>query len=230
MSFELPGFAVVTLIIVVVGLLGGLRNWIREDVPADSRTHGDRHTWIARLIEGVLASAAVPLFLTVIGSEKISPVFKDVDWNDPAYKQAVFILTAFCGIAAIFSNRFLDSLSKKLMHLSEKVEDVEHKVEQSNVLTEFQIEADNSTAENLPESRAASILSENAKVILKALVTGQFLMRSQSGLSESTKLSTSDVAPALRELADLGFVRKLTTDKGPRWAATDQGRIAALGA
>jgi outer membrane murein-binding lipoprotein Lpp len=219
-----PAFCVVVLVVLITGLLGGIRNWIWEDLPQRDQVVTGRF-W-ARILDGIIAASAVPLFLTVIGNEKVTPLFSnDGIWN-AAYAQALLILISFCALAAVFSQRFLNSLSEKVMQLNEKVDRVEQKVEQSAVVADLQIEADLPAAVTAAESAPSQELSGSTLTVLRALGSGQFLMRSKSGLSESTSLSVDAVSGALTELEGFGLVRKLSTSKGDRWALTDEGRMA----
>lgn len=221
MQFSVPGFFVVLLIIVITGVVGGIRNWI-SDGPFQYRK---KQLLAFKIIDAMVASASIPLFLSVIGNEKVSPAFGEIRIFAADYQQALFILIGFCALASIFSQRFLDTLSRKVMQLNDKMEVVEQRVEQATAIAEMQIESDRPTEANQSDGPAVEAnLTNDQEKILRALGRGQFLMRSIGGLAESTGISGQSIAAALTGLAEMGFVKNLSTPKGERWALTDQGR------
>jgi DNA-binding MarR family transcriptional regulator len=180
------------------------------------------------LLDGTIAAATVPLFLSVIGNEKVTAVFGNIRIMDRDYQQALLILIGFCSLAAISSQRFLDSISRKVMQLSDKVEKVKQEVEEAKVLAEEQIEPDLGTTGSFEDrTDEADRLSGEQRNVLKALASGQFLMRSTGGLATTTRLSRDVVTAALSGLSELGLVRRLQTQKGERWVLTDEGRVTA---
>jgi hypothetical protein len=224
MKLCVSGLLMVFLVILVTGTLGGVRNWIAEDAaPRDI-------VKLARqVLDSILAAATVPLLLSIIGNEKTTRVFGVIRVFDADYQQALLILVGFCSLAAVFSQRFLDSLSKQIIRdLSQKVGQVEAQVEQTKLIAEAQVESDPIALPAVEAQEQARLeLPTTQRSVLKALSVGQFLMRSPGGLCESTKLERSEVVAALAQLADRGLVRQLATSKGERWALTDEGRVAA---
>jgi hypothetical protein len=222
-TLAVPGFFVVAGIILVTGGLAGLRNWLAEDLDSPR----PRLFLVRRLIDATLASASVPLFLSIVGNAKADAVFGELQiWNRD-YQISMFILVGFCSLAALFSQRFLDSLSKKVMQLSDKVDDVKNKVDQAAELTAPLIEEDDVAA--LAPTAVAPDLATSANVnsVLRALTSVRFLVRSRTGLLGDTKLPPADLDRTLRELEERGLARKMSTTKGERWAPTEAGRFLA---
>jgi len=221
-DIAIPSLAVVIIVIVICGILGGLRNWFTEDVSS-------ARPWtkfLGRSVDGIIAAAAVPLFLSIIGNEKITAVFGKVDFSNSAYEIALLILTGFCLLAAVYSQKFLDSLSKKFMQLSEKVEEVDAKVEKVNAIADLQVEPEATRGDGEKRTRPrVKGLSDDQKKVLKALASGQFLMRTADGLAGQTKLPLVAVEDILLQLKKGELVQELSTAKGVRWAISDEGRI-----
>jgi len=223
-NYAVPGFVVVLGIILTTGVLGGIRNWITEDWSSANR----RAMLAKRLLDAVIAAASVPLFLTVVGNEKTKAAFGEPALWSADYHFSLFILVGFCAIAAVFSQRFLDSLSTQVMRLSDKVDVVQQQVDQTNTITEplIESEAPEPSAPSTRGSGTAPLADKEARV-LRALTSGQFLVRSRSGLISTTGLSLKDLEEALMSLGQRGLARKIATTKGERWTPTEEGR--ALG-
>lgn len=93
---------VVGFVIILTGVLGGIRNWVADE---NGRT---KAKLAKRVLDGIMAASTVPLFLSIVGSEKAQPVFGSILILDAKYQEALFILVGFCSVASIYSERFLD--------------------------------------------------------------------------------------------------------------------------
>lgn len=211
-----PSFLVILLVIIITGTMGGLRNWMVE---GDDGTKPQARTPWRFILDGVLASASIPLFLSVIGNERINTAFSDANFSDQNYLQSLFILIGFCSLASIFSNRFLNSLYTRVTQIDEKVEKVIESVEQAQIEPEVEDRSD-----EISNQKRETDLTPNERKTLRALTSGQFLMRSHTGLTTSTQMSRKDLSEALDNLVNKGLAKRSETSKGERWAPTDLGR------
>lgn len=103
-------------IILITGLLGGYLNFLRTQHAVDPTTGKPQTTHknyrLLCLVGGVVAAALIPLFLKTIQSGLL-----DKDVNQISY----MVFAGFCLIAAIFSNTFIDTLSKQVFRQLEQI-------------------------------------------------------------------------------------------------------------
>lgn len=207
----MPGIWVVLGVVLMSGLLGGARNWL-----VSSHNLTLRH-FCGRTIEAVIAAAAVPLFLSVIGREGLTKLFGKVDLGEADYGLSLCVFVGFALVAAVFSQRFLDGLSVKVMQLKEQMDDLESNLDRTTEIAEARVEP----ASGAPmEDSKNRTLSAEQQAVLDAFHRGHFQIRSIDGLIASAKLPRGTVQAALFELEALGLAKKLQTTKGERWSVT----------
>lgn len=93
----------IAVIIFVAGLFGGVVNYYRS-YTINSGSHRECMTCI---LIGVGASCLVPLFLSMISSNLIE--------NSRSDDKYFFTFGGLCIIAAIFSNKFINSIGEKVL-------------------------------------------------------------------------------------------------------------------
>lgn len=219
-NLSVPGFFIVLAVILATGAIGGVRNWLSDDWRSPDR----RMLIYKRILDATLASATIPLFLTVVGNEKTKAAFGEPNIWSADYHLSLFILVGFCTLAAIFSQRFLNSLSAQVMRLNDKVDEVQQDVEQAKTITEPLIEEESLSATAASASNPTEKLPDDEMKALKALTSGQFLVRSVSGLVATSKMTPDALEASLASLERQGLARRMDTQKGERWAPTEKGR------
>jgi DNA-binding MarR family transcriptional regulator len=211
-------------IIVVAGILGGFVNFLLakpDDLPTPSKTRS--------VVIGLAASALVPLFLNMISSNLVD-LIKGGD------NMKLLVMFGFCLVAAISSTAFIRTLSDRV--LSEvkqaKREALEAKAEVSEVHQAIQPIVDKET-ESDPAELAATVqqtisdLTASQQKLLSALSSGEWTLRSESGLAKEIAVDRSEVATLLQELHNRGLVGRSHVSggkRGTRFYITDAGRNA----
>ena len=123
---ELPmSVDIMCYVILGAGLLGGWLNYLRTNNTIDPATGQPKpqpaHYALLCVVGGIVAAALIPLFLKTIQSNL-------PDKNDGI---SYMVFAGFCLIAAIFSNTFIDTLSKQVFQrlnaLDTKVNQVDQK-------------------------------------------------------------------------------------------------------
>ncbi len=106
-------YSIIFAIIFVFGILGGHINFLK--IPKEEKTTNKR---ALHLFTGLIASFSVPLFLNITSSSILSDALSNSDTSNISY----FVFAGFCGIAAYFSDRFIQSLSDKILDKLEKID------------------------------------------------------------------------------------------------------------
>jgi len=187
-------------------------------------------------LEGVLAAATVPLFLSLIGNDIISVILNGsqpiphgtaASPNDAI--AATLKLIGFCLIAALYSGAYLEGLWAKVTQLQKDVKKNEQVLRKDISRIDETVEAavvEHATPKNIKPiapSQAASSLLPNEQILLKAFKTGKYPIRSVQGLALSSGLTESEILPHLESLEQNGLVRSVDTKHGRRWATTPEG-------
>ena len=134
------------VIIIAAGLLGGAVNAVRA-----SRSNGQ---WAKSLLKGVVAALLVLVFLEIIKSD----LGFEANPDDPYHNYLVF--AGLCLIAAIFSDKFIDSIGERIL---QKVEKAERTAEESNRKVDIVIAHDaEPDDEYLPSTQPDSLISPRA--------------------------------------------------------------------
>ena len=205
-------------VILAAGVFGGLVNFQLskpDDVPTPTKTRS--------IIVGTAASFLVPLFLNMISSNLI-------DLIKGGESSKLLILLGFCLVAAISSTAFIRTISDRVLTEAKqaRVAAQTATAQVAQVHEEIQPivakETEQDDAATLAGSGAAPTKNEDS--ILRALASGRWTLRSQSGLAKETHLDSGEVARVLHDLGQRGLVEKRPTKNGTRWFITEQGRLA----
>lgn len=215
--------------IVLCGVAGGIRNSL-----GDLRSDQNRKPLLVlqRLVEGVVAAATVPLFLSLIGNDVVGTILDSHSAGTKEWFYATLKFAGFCLIAAVYSRSYLDGLSAKVIQLekdlktSEKVTD--SKLAQISDQVEVAIVEDGAptgTAAVLAPPASAGIAAKE-KTLLLAFMNYPYPIRSIKGLAMSTGFTETEVLEILNILETRQLVRSVETRNGTRWAATPVGHDA----
>ncbi|MDE2166081.1 MAG: hypothetical protein KGJ66_07065 [Alphaproteobacteria bacterium] len=223
------GFLSVLATVILSGALGGLRNFLEEQAASDAKLI----LFFRRFVEAILAAAVVPLFLSIIGNNIIADLLSPTagsnsNWlSDWLY--AILKLLGFCIVASLYSRKFLDTVSARVLNLEKQVKETKQEAQKATqgieLLTNAVVESDDQPAPaSLAQLVVAPPAAEHGQQILKAFLTAGVPVRSVQGLSLSTNLPHDQVATCLSELEKQTFVRSIETPKGIRWVLTPAGR------
>jgi hypothetical protein len=191
-------------------------------------------TLFSYILEGTVAAATVPLFLSLVGNDDIRNLFRTTSFSDPDAQISAFKLLGFCLIAGVFARRFLDTVSSRVFALEEEVKKVEDKIDTNALkiddLADVVIESDklsnapiHTTVAQTLEQTAA--LPEMAWDLLSSCVSANIPARSVQGLAVSLNRSIDEVERMLGQLRDAGLMQKIETFRGERWVVTQSGRL-----
>jgi hypothetical protein len=193
--------------IIFFGLLGGLVNAIRSGL--------DFNNYWKSFIKGIVAAFLVPVFLEIIKSELGRNLTNDL------YDYIVF--GGMCLIAAIFSDKFIDTVGEKILR---KVEEAKRKAEESNIKVNTVIEkrAERDESELPVEKRILNFeefnLSKNksnVKDILKTLKNENYEYRTVNGIAKETGLTKITIINILNDLQEKKIVTRIKLDKRTLW-------------
>lgn len=211
------GAEVITIIgiMVVCGGLGGFGAWllspgVEADVN-DIRYRGAGYVGI-----GIIASIAVPLFLSMAQSDLIE-VAND---GTVALKNG-FVFAGFCIVAGFSSRAFLSSISDKILkELKQKTEEAEQVAEESSEEVEAlrrviaqevePVEPDENVQGDVLEGLVSG-LDDTQKKVLKA--TGSLTMRTASGIAKSAEIPRNEVSKVIDDLISNGLAERTLSPK-----------------
>ena len=202
-------FTVFIAIILLMGILGGLANFLNSKKE-------EKSFWRS-VVMGLVAAFSIPLFLKIVDSSLIS----GTSINYHSY----LVFAGFCILAAFYSGRFLEGLSGRVLQsLQEKVEEnstkLETTTEKTNLLVETELsgsnkedptnEKDNSTA----ESRGIdySQLSPAGK-LEAAFTASRNNLQNMGSLEKKTGLSQEEIQKELEEMIKAGKVKQIMHNK-----------------
>lgn len=256
-GMEYTDIALIFMIIVVAGAFGGFVNYMlllaKEEIPSESDggPPGDgkklqRWHWASLMRRplfgsvtlGIAASLMVPLFLKTISSDLITTLSKYKHGSGIPFE--FFSFTGFCVLAAIFSQRFLDTLSKRLLADVKKVKEesqeasatastVAERLEQAGPVLRRQMEAltEEGTALS-PKSKDVAAVPETFEPILKALLNPKWSYRTVNGIAKERELAPDSVRQTLQQMRQDGFAQRLTNSEPELWFLTDKGYDLAI--
>jgi len=171
------------IIILISGLIGGYANFHRFEENSEFKNFNLRKS----LLTGLVASATVPLFLNMVSSD----LLKDASVQGSEYKY--FIFAGFCLVAAFFSNRFLQSVSDKVIQdLQNKTQKIEVETSANTEKVEALVETNSDDVEEIEKNTSkVEVLKEKADDIktndlLDAFTSSKFSFRTIGGLSKTT--------------------------------------------
>ena len=193
--------------IILSGILGGIVNAIR--------TGKVREEYWKSIIKGIVAAFLIPVFLEIIKSE--------IGSNLGAKLYDYLIFAGLCLIAAIFSDKFIDTIGDKIL---QKAENAERKAEESseklNVVIEKRAEpsSDNNVVENTIENLKSSDQPQfkgRVEKIIEALRNKNYDFRTREGIAKESGFSISMVMMTLTTLEQAGIVKRIQSDKRTLW-------------
>lgn len=193
--------------ILIFGILGGIVNAIR--------TNKDKNTFWKSLVKGIVASFLVPVFLEIIKSEL------GRNLTDNLYDFLIF--GGLCLVAAIFSDKFIDTIGAKIL---EKAESAERKAEESNKKVDTVI-SKKAEPESPTESIDTRILSfekfsesksnQTVDKIIKSLKNEKYEYRTIDGLMKDTNLLKVTIVKMLKDLQEKEIVLSVRSGKRTLW-------------
>jgi hypothetical protein len=221
----LDGLVPVAAIILIAGLSGGLCRTLHE---AQGDSDLIKSLIPSRLLEGVIAAAVVPLFLSIIGNNDLEDALNSDDLFSTDYEIAVLKLLGFCLIAALSARRFLDTVSSRVMDLERDMKRVTAKVhlteEKLTSLEDIAIEADPPEVREDPQAHSSQdILPATEREVLAAFLSTSAPARSAGGIALGIGSTAEQVNELLTILQTKGLVRSIDSTRGPRWVITPEG-------
>jgi hypothetical protein len=228
---ELIALGTVVVLIVVGGLVGGYGAYLAEDRESSELASYGGPRKLRFLVLGLVASACVPLFLSLVRSDILGVIFTNARGQR---LESYLVFVGLCLIAAFSARAFIGSISQRIL---QQVEQAEARAEQANLKAEEAQEtalelADERSAEASPERNheegAATLenppaLDEVERRALQALTKMTF--RTATGIAADTGVSRSQIGEVLDSLATKGLaaVTQSPTTKGVRWKITSRG-------
>lgn len=227
-------YNIILLLVAMIGsgLLGGAANYLllhKDDPEYAKRSRS--------LILGLVASLLAPLFLKTISSDMLDRI------STIHYGSGIpfdfFVFTSFCLLAAIFSRTFAETVAKRLAAEIEKAKRESQDAQTRAILAEekarevepmLRHEIDLRT-EPLPESARKCIppslqdlpVDQIDRVLLKALLDGQYSYRTVGSLAEEAEMEESDAVKRLERMRQQSLAGKKITAARNLWFLTDKG-------
>ncbi|MDX2072562.1 MAG: YEATS-associated helix-containing protein [Haliscomenobacter sp.] len=193
-------FYIFLTIIILMGLLGGLANYLNSKKE-------ERHFWRSAIM-GIVAAFTIPLFLNVVDSNLIA---------EEVNLRGYLVFSGFCVLAAFYAGKFLEGLSTQvLQNLQKKVEETSNKADEAaikaNLLAEAQLvenqdkESDTgSKGVNYDELTSESDSSPQAKIEAAFKASSRNVQTLES-LMKKTELSAEEVQKELDAMVKSGKV------------------------
>jgi len=209
--------------ILICGIAGGARNALldqRAALESDKKTSLPQYPWLYRSLEGVLAAATVPLFLSLIGNSIVRTIL-DPTAQSPDRLEDILKFAGFCLIASLSSRIWLDGLSQRVFDLQKKLDENTKELKKVAETADAAVEPDKTVT--AAETLTAPSLSIDEKSVLAMLSTGPFLIRSIEGLAGNLSMTLETLKTILDSLVQKGLVRHIMTRQGMRWVATPEG-------
>ena len=100
----IDNIVILAVVIVLAGILGGLSSYCMQC--SDCKEPFSRWKIVKRILVGVAASSAVPLFLKMLSSNWL----KEAEVDQSNY----FVIFGFCVVAAIYSQKFLQAVARNI--------------------------------------------------------------------------------------------------------------------
>ena len=218
------------LIIAGAGILGGFANYHRFESNQEFNWFNFRRS----LLLGLVASAAVPLFLQMLSSTIIS------DAGEDGKAWLYFVFAGFCLVAAFFSTRFLQTLGdrviKELEEVKQKTQKLEEETEENAAKVDVLV--DNNTDHDLEEDLATrdhglvskgiknegqrKELSDMEKVI-QTFRNKNYSFRTLESIAKECDLDIAKVEQLILKMKEEKLIRKFSTKRGkPIYAINKQ--------
>lgn len=241
-------FASIIATIVISGILGGIAASLAEPrlEPAVGKPQPD--PWklaLPRFIFlGLVASACVPLFLSLLQSGIVGKILAN-EKPDAAALESHLLLAGFCLIAAFSARKFLDTVTAQVLRKAEqaqrdaaeakaravgaerRVETVAEVVDEREAISVQRTAPADAGLESVAGAGGASI-NDAERRILEALASMSF--RTATGLAADAGIGRHLIGETLHDLAERGLIAPTTSPHtgGKRWQITPAG-LAAIG-
>jgi hypothetical protein len=203
-----PIFYVIGLIAVMViaGVLGSYCRQIFDKDDIEPKSDGYTPSSLDIFIPGIVAAFVVPLFLSIGKNDIFTKVI-----NGEQYSENMFIVFAFCLLAAVSARSFVNALARQAL---QKATTAEKKADEASELASEELRTIKSVdahAQAAQTKAAADILdsfqgTEQEKLVLRSLVDGDYVRRSVTGIAKETGLDKREVRDVLRNLTARGIV------------------------
>jgi hypothetical protein len=193
----------------------------------------------AAILSGIVASFLIPLFLSIAKSPLVNEVVTGKN-----YAENMFILFAFCLLAATSARTFVDALAKKALNeaisakqdaqtatqkaqtASQKGEQAQQKSDRAlDILTEEE-DAGKPPATPKPAAVVASLqervsaeagYTDAERAVINALLSGEYIRRSLTGIVQETKLSPDAARQAVQSLLAKGAITQIESKRTGRY-------------
>lgn len=189
----------------------------------------------ALVIFGIVASFLIPLFLSIAKSQLFTEVIAGTK-----YAENMFILFAFCLLAATSARSFVDALAKKALNEAQSAKQeaqtaTKKAVDAANLASSAEVKADvardvatDNSAENSPGVATDPAIMESAKVtvsrdfahtpeekaVLNALLNPAYTRRSLTGIANDAGLDRNAARQALQSLIQKNAVKEMPSKTG----------------
>lgn len=237
-------------IIVGAGLIGGLAAALADEAV---RPESSRRTYGRYLLLGVIASACVPLFLSLVRSKLTQDMFqltadKATGQRFPDYYESYLVFIGICLIAAFSARRFIDSISKQVLQRLEEVRETAQGAAETaadarqvahEAVSEVESADDNmattpegyedDSSDGLTEELGPLVISDAERRALQALSKRTY--RTRTGIAEDAGISRNRISEILDSLhgKKLAVPTTSPTTGGARWIITKRGEAALQG-
>lgn len=210
---------VLIIIIVLAGILGGIVNYFMNNV---SKTW-DKYDLSKGIFLGIVASATVPLFLETVSSKLI--------YDSQQEHLKYFVFGGFCLLASVFSSKFLQSLSDRILkELTEVKKDNKDNKDKVDAIVSQQSD-DRQTEKTPAKGLMMSNPEDDSTKIIKELQDTKFTFRTVSGLAKASNADESSVNTILSQLEKNDYVKQINRSDGVIiWTLTAKGQKLDLSA
>lgn len=137
------------------------------------------------------------------------------------------IFGGLCLSAAIFSDKFIDTIGEKIL---QKAENAEKEAKESNekVNTLIEKEAEPETEQPDIENKIKGIVESsefkyegNVEKVINALKGEKYKYRTTKGIAEESGLSIKTIMVTLSILSNVGIVKRINSGKRALWTLSD---------
>jgi len=189
-----------------------------------------RDKWIkyfASILLSTCATLTVPLFLQILSNNILDQL---------SFKNAL-IFGGFCILAGFFSKRYLEDLYSKVKNLEKKVDQQEEETKNELLQSAKDTEAINKKVEDLEETieeieidnvpseikdaiisnQTFSFAESTVESLIKALLSTKYSLRTISGISKDTNISSERLTAVMEHLKILGFAESKIGSNGKNY-------------
>lgn len=214
--------ALILLIMLAAGLLGGAANYFL----AERHSESARHDWLKYSVFGIVAALTVPLFLNMISSTLLEGArTKPVDF---------FAFGGFCLIYVVASRRLMESVTQMLKG---QIDPVKRELllikerQQAEVAIQLSPKQEETPtpANSADQAAPREALSYNDIEILRALAAESCVYGNLAAVCERTGLTRDFVSQRITIMKSLGVIETRINDKNVlHWGVSARGK-AVLG-